>query len=375
LVDDISAIDSADPGQGDCRLAALLGYDILDTPPEQGFDDVVHIAAHVCAAPIALVSLVETNRQWFKARVGLEANETPINQSVCALGLGSTELLIIPDLTIDPRTISNTLVTGEAALRFYAGAPLIAPGGEVLGMLCVIDVVPRPEGLTEAQQSVLAALARQVIAQFDLRQAIAKKVKAEADQQLLNEELSHRLKNTLAMVQGIANQTLRDIDDRVAVEAFDDRLMALSIAHDILLQGSWASADIRAIVAGGIAVQGCLHQCEIAGPDLLVGPRAALSMAMLVHELTTNAIKYGALSDRAGVVTIDWRVEGDGEEEHFVMHWTERGGPAVATPQRRGFGSKLIGMGIAGSRDVEERFDPSGLSARFKARLSRMKES
>jgi GAF domain-containing protein len=162
----------------DARLAVLASYGILDTPPEQGFDDIVLLAAQACAAPVALVSLFDRDRQWFKAHVGFEPCETPLDQSVCARAVLQTDLLVIPDLTLDPRTMHNTLVTLEPHIRFYAGAPLIAPDGEVLGTLCVIDPEPRPEGLTSAQRISLEALARQVMMQLELRKALQERESA-----------------------------------------------------------------------------------------------------------------------------------------------------------------------------------------------------
>lgn len=157
------------------RISTLGSYDILDTPPEQGFEDIVHLAAQICATPVALVSLVEIHRQWFKAHLGFEPCETPIDQSVCAHALGQSDLLVIPDLTLDPRTKNNLLVTGPSHIRFYAGAPLVASNGHVLGTLCVIDDVPRPEGLTSAQRTALEALARQVMTQLELRRAVVER--------------------------------------------------------------------------------------------------------------------------------------------------------------------------------------------------------
>ena len=150
----------------------LAGYGILDTPPEEGFDDIVLIAAHICRTPVALVSLVAEDRQWFKARIGFPPCETDLNSSVCAHALNEPDLLVITDLSEDPRTRDNPLVTGAPFIRFYAGAPLRAPGGEVLGSLCVIDPVPRPEGLSESQKATLRALARQVMGHLELRLAV-----------------------------------------------------------------------------------------------------------------------------------------------------------------------------------------------------------
>ena len=155
------------------RLKALDSYDILDTPAEAGFDDIVLLACQICDTPVALVSLVAGDRQWFKARVGFDPCQTPLEQSVCWHALKRPGLLIIPDLTADPRTRDNTLVTGEPFLRFYAGARLETPEGIAIGTLCVIDAKPRPGGLTEAQATALQALARQVMTQMELRRTAA----------------------------------------------------------------------------------------------------------------------------------------------------------------------------------------------------------
>ena len=157
------------------RLDALSDYDILDTPPEKGFDDIVALARMTCDAPVALVSLVAGDRQWFKARAGFAPNETTLDKSICAHVLGASDLLIIPDLTQDSRTRENPLVTGEPYLRFYAGAPLQATGGERLGSLCVIDLVPRSAGLDDRQAEALRALAWQVMSQLDLRRSAAER--------------------------------------------------------------------------------------------------------------------------------------------------------------------------------------------------------
>ncbi len=154
------------------RLAALDSYAILDTPSEPGFDDIVDLACQICQAPVALVSLIDRNRQWFKARRGFASCQTDLSQSVCVHVLAEDSLLVIPDLTADPRTRDNPLVTGEANLRFYAGAVLKTPEGIPFGSLCVIDHAPRPEGLTDSQRDGLTALARQVVSQMELRRAV-----------------------------------------------------------------------------------------------------------------------------------------------------------------------------------------------------------
>ena len=167
------------------RLAALASYDILDTTPEEGFDDVVLLARQVCDAPVALVSLVAADRQWFKARSGFPLCETDLDASVCVHALTEIDLLVIPDLTGDPRTRDNPLVSGDPFIRFYAGAPLRTAGGDVLGTLCVIDTVPRPAGLTDPQRDGLRRLARQVVSLLELRKAMGQREAALSRQEVL----------------------------------------------------------------------------------------------------------------------------------------------------------------------------------------------
>jgi len=149
------------------RLAALKRYDILDTPPEPEFDDFTRLASIICQTPIALISLVDGTRQWFKSRVGLEVCETPRHLSFCQYALQGAELMVIPDALLDERFCSNPLVTGEPYIRFYAGAPLITPDGHRVGTLCVNDRVPR--SLTSEQREGLFRLARQLMRKLEYR--------------------------------------------------------------------------------------------------------------------------------------------------------------------------------------------------------------
>ncbi len=154
------------------RLAALENYAILDTPPERAFDEVVRLAAQICDAPIAVVNLVAGNRQFFKAEIGLGVRQTPLDVSICVHAILRRGLFVVPDTTCDPRFAGNPLVTGSPNLRFYAGALLETEQGLPLGTLCVLDHVPRPEGLTAQQGFALQVLARQVMSQLELRRAL-----------------------------------------------------------------------------------------------------------------------------------------------------------------------------------------------------------
>jgi PAS domain S-box-containing protein len=155
------------------RLAALRRYDVLDTPPEPAYDDLALLAARLCGAHISLVTFVDEDRQWFKATYGMRVRSTPRAHSFCARAIVAPEpkLMVVPDAAADPRFRSNPLVTGEPHIRFYAGAPLVTPDGHALGTLCVIDKSPR-EGATDEVAESLAALARQVVAQLELRRTL-----------------------------------------------------------------------------------------------------------------------------------------------------------------------------------------------------------
>ncbi|MFN7109088.1 MAG: PAS domain-containing protein [Brevundimonas sp.] len=154
------------------RLRALKQYGVLDTTPEASFDDIANLAARLCDAPMAAVSLVDAERQWFKAEVGLGVRETPRPLSFCAHAMLADTAMVVTDAFEDPRFADNALVTGPPHIRFYAGHPLKASDGVSLGALCVLDDKPRPEGLTELQTMALKTLADQVMTQLELRRAL-----------------------------------------------------------------------------------------------------------------------------------------------------------------------------------------------------------
>jgi PAS domain S-box-containing protein len=194
---------------------------------------------------------------------------------------------------------------------------------------------------------------------------------AERQQRLLNDELGHRMKNSMALVQAIASQTLRGASDRAAVQAFMQRITALSHAHDVLLQQSWLTADLRDVVHGVLAPQAGPDRIRLEGPAIDLDPKAALSLSLLLHELATNAVKYGALSVSEGHLAVDWSIA----DAHLVLTWREIGGPAVTAPAQSGLGTRLIDMGIVGTGDVAKHYDPAGFTATFRAPLGRIERA
>lgn len=664
---------ATDRGEEAERLEALYAYDILDTPPEPAFDELVRLATHICGTRVATLSLVDANRQWFKARVGFDRTSTVRQGAIGVIALDSDEdVTVIPDLTADHRTRNNALVVDGPALRFYAGAVLRSPSGRKLGALTVLDSAPRPGGLTEAQTQAFLLLARQAMALLELRrsanlrdrpaagvsiggvaarlsaaqsglrsaesaarlgafelkvggedafvtpefarvfgldvresykadairalvvpqdrelastigsvasgsaatdveyrilrasdgamrwvlrrgaferddqgrplrlvgvvedvtdrklaearvaalvslgdalrdaettdeaaaaacrlvgetlgaaragyaridvaaelfnvqggwsavdddrvmgkfpfamfprtaerlmsgapviayrlpidwsaaeqqtyadlcvaalinlplfgkgvlegvlfvhsdtprvwepaeiafvQAVADRVhasvaklQAENEQRLLNLELSHRMKNTMAVVQSIAQMTLRRAAEPEALKAFDDRLSALASAHDVLLGQNWVTARINGVAEAAFAAHG-LERVRISGPELDINARSALNLAMMLHELATNAGKYGALSNGQGRIDLAWRIVDSGPSAQLALSWRESGGPDVAPPARKGFGSRLLKVGFGGDSASVVTYAPEGLSAEFTVPLAQVLET
>ena len=180
------------------RLEALQRYAILDTFPEQEFDDLSRLAALICGTPIAMVSLVDANRQWFKAKIGIDEAETPRDIAFCGHAIMQRDVMVVPDALADERFRGNPLVTDRPKVRFYAGAPLITQEGHALGTLCVLDHVPRD--LTPDQKQALKALGRLVVAQIELRRSVSDQAQAIRERRRAEEELDQLFTLSLDML-------------------------------------------------------------------------------------------------------------------------------------------------------------------------------
>jgi two-component sensor histidine kinase len=361
------------------RLATLRSYRVLDTPPEPVFDDLVQLATRACQAPIALISLIDERRQWFMAEVGLGMRETPLDRSICLSAMLQPGLTVVPDLLEDHRFTSNPLVTGEPRLRFYAGAVLRAPDGVPLGALCVLDHVPRD--LTEEQASTLTLLARQVMSQLELRRAIAERDerleashRVEQRQSLLVRELHHRVKNTLATVQALVGATGRSTGSfDEFYRSFSNRISSLAKTHNLLTEDYWQTAPLREIVLNELKpfAESRVPRFMLFGPPVELSADLAVPVGMALHELTTNAVQYGALSASGGYVEIRWDVVEVKGVRKLHLEWREHGGPPVSEPQHNGFGSTLLEriLPMQCNGKVEVRYDRAGLRFQMDAPL------
>lgn len=198
---------------------------------------------------------------------------------------------------------------------------------------------------------------------------ITEKKQAEVHQQLLIDELNHRVKNTLAIVQGIAQQSLKStLPPAEIARAFEGRLAALSAAHNLLTTGLWQPTEMRELIRACLKPLTLAHQIQMTGPFVSLGSKSAITLALAVHELATNAVKYGALSVPEGCVDVNWSLS---STRQLVLNWTESGGPQVSLPTHKGFGTRMLQQGLAAefSGDVEIAFDRDGLNFKLIATL------
>ncbi|MCQ8241659.1 sensor histidine kinase [Rhizosaccharibacter radicis] len=180
----------------------------------------------------------------------------------------------------------------------------------------------------------------------------------EEQQAIINGEIAHRLKNTLAMVQAIAAMTLRKDLPPEKMQRLDERLQALAQTHDLLHTGRWQATELHALAMGVLENIGLSDRCRLSGPSIRLGARAAMSASLLLHEMATNAAKYGAPSVSGSSVEIVWHAEAVGDRCELVPRWTEEGGPSILLPSRKGFGSRLVSLGLIG-RGVPKYATPS----------------
>ncbi|EPX78354.1 GAF domain-containing protein [Salipiger mucosus] len=275
------------------RLAELESFGALDSAPEPSLDEIVRLLASMLDVPVALISLVGSDRQWFKARHGFTPTETPLDQSICSHALLDGNFLEIPDTAQDPRTADNPLCCGiRAEMRFYAGAPLITRAGHVIGTVCVLD--ERPRRLTDQQRQLLEVMARQVMQQLDLHRALALKEE-------LRSEIDHRVKNSLQTVAStirLYRARTKSPETLDALDAVGRRVDAISQLHAELNMAS-KMHHVRldaylARVATLLQRQAPVGMSLIVDvPALEVESRVAAALGVIASEFAANATKYG----------------------------------------------------------------------------------
>jgi two-component sensor histidine kinase len=332
-LNDVSSISPVDEDQ---RLAAVRRYDVLDTPPDGAFDRITAIAARRFDVPIAIISIVDEDRIWFKSHHGVEVDQIGRDPGLCASAILTNEPHILPDATQDPRSLANPLVAGEFGLRFYVGVPLRTSDGYNLGTLCVIDKKPRP--VDEDAVKDLGDLASVVIDQLELRLAARR---ALAHSELMAREIDHRVMNSLQFVSGMLNMQSRspqtdDVATELTIAA--NRVAAVARVHHHFLAGDAEQMscltflgllcdDLANILAREIVVEGD----EGSVPTTLIQP-----IGLIVNELVTNCAKHG--EGKIGV-----RYDIAGNLHQLTVHDEGPGVPSDFDPdQSTGLGLKVI---------------------------------
>ena len=324
------------------RVAALHDVGLLDTPPELPFDRLTALARRTLGVPVVLMSLVDIDRQFFKSAQGLKEpwarrRETPLSHSFCQQVVGSGDAFVIEDAREHPLVCNNPAIA-ELDVVAYLGVPLLAPSGHVLGSLCAID--NRPRSWTPQEVADLTDFAAVAAIEVAARHHLKSRERDHWETNLLLEELDHRIRNLLAVVQAVARQTGVDAGNvKDFVEAFCGRLGGLASAHITLMQSRWQTAGLEEIARASLEPHFDNGHLRLDLPDTRLKPAIAVAMALILHELATNAVKYGALSSAEGEVMVGAeRVTG----QHLVLVWRENGGPPVASPDRAGFGTRLL---------------------------------
>jgi two-component sensor histidine kinase len=356
------------------RLNALAATGLLDSPIDPSFDRITALVSRLLHVPVALVSLVDADRQFFKSSVGLpepwaSRRETPLTHSFCQHVVASGEPLIVTDARNDAVVSSNCAVT-DLGVAAYLGVPLTTEAGHVLGSLCAIDIIARE--WREEDVRLLRDMAGIVMREVVLHREIDQRKQAEDQLQLLIAELHHRVKNNMAVVQSLIELSLRHADNLEQFRrSISDRIASLAKSHSLLIKGQWSSVSLRAAILSEVEGYEQAGRVSLGGDEVMLPARTAVAIGMAAHELTTNAVKYGALSADDGRVDIRWSIVPRAQGHELLLDWSERNGPTVLPPTTRGFGSVLLERLLSDELNgkITRNFDPAGVSVRIEATL------
>lgn len=302
--------ENAQMGQraGRERRAILRSYGLSSGNDTTALEEIVALAARLCRKPMAFVSLIEDNRQWFIARHGISLRETPIAQSICTIILEEPGVSVIGDTRSDPRTALNPLCTGGPDIGFYAAAPLKTENGRNIGTLAVLD--HEPGQMDDLERDILAVLSRQVMAQLNLRRALRRA-------SVLRREVDHRVKNSLQSVASLTRlqarasgnpdvrEALQIVTRRIGtVAALNSELYREDVENQVALPTFLGSVVdlIRDSAPGGVKIT---LDCT----DLSITAERAAAIAIIVNEFATNSFKHAFPDDRPGLIAVACRLE------------------------------------------------------------------
>ncbi|MEL6959437.1 MAG: GAF domain-containing protein [Pseudomonadota bacterium] len=347
---------------------------LLDAPEEEVFDRAVRLAMKLTGRQAGLLSLVDEHRRFFLAQSGLpkfvaELRETPLSHSFCKHVVEDGDTLRIDDARTDPR-VSGNLAIDELDVIAYLGVPVHAPDGQALGSLCVID--GQPHKWSDEDLAVLKDISAMVEAELDLRQTVEQR-------NMLIQEMNHRIKNLFTLLGGMVRQVARDAEDAASMsEDILGRLHALGAAHELIMPGALTAdgkdqtVHLDKLVAPIISPYP-RSQFIIDGPEVTIAPRAAVALALSLHELTTNAAKYGALAHDGSEISLSWAIDG----EYLVINWREELSADLdddADKGSAGFGSRLLKMNIECQLggQLSRQFTPRGLHVGIRVPLAKL---
>lgn len=351
------------------RLKNLREYELLDTPPEEIYDDITLIASEISQTPMSMVTLIDENRQWFKSACGINSKETPRNVSFCAHAINEDRMLLVPDATKDLRFMDNPLVVGEPHVIFYAGFPLVSKEGYSLGSLCVIDREPRT--LSDRQLKALSSLRNQVEALFDLRQTKMNLLKKNSTLEDLNKALdqftrlaAHDIKSPINSITMIINMIIHkfgeNVDSELAtfleminkntnlIRSLIDGIMEYTKSEQILINKQ-ELFDFSSFIRDLIQLIDPLKQIDFILPDqphMIQSNKVALERVFL--NFLSNAIRYND-KDKT-IIEV-----GFSQDENFYKFFIKDNGPGIKSEDQARFfkmfekGAKKDRFGIAGS--------------------------
>ena len=325
------------------RLLALEKTGLAGTEPEDRFDRLTRLAANALNTELALITLLDTDKQWFKSRYGSEMTHTPRDQAFCNYTIQNSGGLVVSDARNDVRFKDNPLVSGVPNIGFYAGYPLITKDGFALGSLCVIDRRPRHD-FTPQDMQTLKDIAASVMTEIEAD----KQEQTISDLNLMNEELHHRMGNMYAHISSLISLMARsgEGDQKSFVKRLRGRIAVLAETQTLLATDSFQSAPLSLIFNTALnpfLTESNAHRVRVQShDDFDVSSRGAFILTLMLNELATNAVKHGALDTPSGTVDFSWTRTGDTIEFEWKEEALLKKQRLNAAEKNQGFGSQIL---------------------------------